>query len=86
MTTGILIGLVVVAALACPLMMWWQRRRGRAAACCMPVSSKPNETALDELRARQEALASKIAEFEGRNPEPSDSAARVQAEASPPRG
>lgn len=84
MTTGILIGLVVVAALACPLMMWWQNRRGRAAACCMPVSSPPNETALDELRARQEALASKIAEFE--EPEPTDSAVRLRTEVSPPRG
>ena len=86
MSTGILIGLVVVAVLACPLMMWWQTRRGRAAACCVPVSSKHNKSDLDELRARQGALASKIAELEARAPEPPDSAARVRAEVSPPRG
>ena len=86
MSTGILIALVVVAGLACPLMMWWQNRRGRAAACCMPVSPKPGETDLDELRARQKALASKITEFEGREPQPTDSAARLRTEVSPPRG
>ena len=84
MSTGILIALVVVAALACPLVMWWQNRRGRADACCMPVSSSRGKTEVGELRARQEALASRIAELEGLGPP--DSAARLEAEISPPRG
>ena len=66
MSTGILIALVVVAALACPLMMWWQSRRGRAAVCCVPARPSEKSGEVEALRARQERLAAQIAELETR--------------------
>jgi hypothetical protein len=66
MSTAVLIGLVVVAALACPLMMWWQSRRGRAA-CCLPARGDERSADIERLRSRQEHLAKQIAELEGQD-------------------
>jgi hypothetical protein len=64
MSNAVLVGLVVVATLACPLMMWWQSRRGRTA-CCIPARSDEGSTEVEALRVRQERLAARIAELEG---------------------
>ncbi|MDQ3592482.1 MAG: hypothetical protein M3386_06235 [Actinomycetota bacterium] len=50
---------VLVAALACPVHMWWRHRRG-ADPCCLPAGGTPE---LDDLRARQRALLSRLEEL-----------------------
>jgi hypothetical protein len=70
METALLVLAVAAAGLACPAMMWWQRRRGRQAACCLParpraVSGQAEPPAsLDELRAYERSLATRLAELE----------------------
>jgi hypothetical protein len=79
MSTALLIGLVVVAALACPSMMWWQSRRGRAGTCIPGRTA--GSTELQTLRARQDHLAEQIQELERREAE----LAGLERAASPPR-
>ncbi len=64
MLDGLLIGLIVAAALACPAMMWLGRR-GIGPGCSIP-GCRPKQKAetLDDLRARQEDLLTRIAELE----------------------
>jgi hypothetical protein len=62
-TDVLLIGLVVVAALVCPLHMWWMSRRGKSAACCPPPSDDaPTDVA--SLRARRREIEARLEEFE----------------------
>jgi hypothetical protein len=59
------IGLVFVAALACPLHMWWAHRRGKQAACCPPRKSQASlPEDIDGLRARRREVEAQLAEFE----------------------
>ena len=60
MSQDVILGLAVVAGLACPLHMWWSHRRGRATACGMPHVSGNDETELEALRTRQMTLSSMI--------------------------
>ena len=63
MTEALLLGLVVVAVLACPLHMWWMHRRGKQAACCPPKREQaPDDIA--SLRARRAEIEAQLAEFE----------------------
>jgi hypothetical protein len=70
METALLVLAVVAAGLACPAMMWWQRRRGREAPCCPPArpraASEDRElpSSLEELRAYERSLATRLAELE----------------------
>ncbi|MGH8985843.1 MAG: hypothetical protein ACRDY6_18475 [Acidimicrobiia bacterium] len=66
-TTALLIGVVLVAALACPAMMWFQARRGKSAPCCPPTRDDDRGPAdLDRLRAEHERLNARLAELESR--------------------
>jgi len=68
MAQWIVLPAIVAAALACPVMMWLGRRGiGRGCAICPPRRS--DKESLDDLRARQRALAAQIDEFEAREPE-----------------
>lgn len=63
MSQTLLTGLVVVAALACPLHMWWMNRRGKRAACCPPrKDERPMDIA--GLRARRDAIEAQLAEHD----------------------
>ena len=67
MAQWILLPAIVAAALACPAMMWLGRRGiGPGCAICPPRS---DEQSLDDLRARQRALAAQIDELETRESE-----------------
>ena len=63
MSDALLVGLVVVAALACPLHMWWMHRRGKRAACCPPQHDHAS-TDVAALRARRDELEAQLAEFD----------------------
>lgn len=63
MTDVLLIGLVAVAALACPLHMWWMDRRGKRAACCPPAGDDAR-TDVASLRARRREIEARLEEFE----------------------
>lgn len=64
MSTALLIGAVLVAALACPAMMWWQSRRG-STSCCGPRGGQQSASGeLELLRRRHERLGVRIAELE----------------------
>jgi hypothetical protein len=70
-TEPVLIGLVVVAALGCPLHTWWSHGRGRQAACCPPRGADTEATeTLDALRARRRDVEARLAEFEMDAPAP----------------
>mgnify|MGYP000129582598 CR=1 FL=1 len=63
MSQTLLTGLVVVAALACPLHMWWMNRRGKRAACCPPrKDERPMDIAA--LRARRDEIEAQLAEHD----------------------
>lgn len=67
METLLFVGLVLAAALACPLMMLWQSRRGgTAAGCCAPQQAKEEQPSLEKLRAHRQELTERIAELERR--------------------
>lgn len=87
MSTALLIGLVVIAALACPAMMWWQRRRGNEVACCLPAKQERGEPAgrLDELRSQHARIGARIAAMEGAPGQHGTSNEGRSAEAEPAR-
>lgn len=61
----LLIGVIALAALACPLHMWWAHRRGKQAVCCPPRRTQaalPDD--LEGLRARRAEVEAQLAEFE----------------------
>ena len=63
MSEALLVGLIVVAALACPLHMWWMHRRGKQAACCPPTRDQaPDDVA--SLRERRAEIEAQLAEFD----------------------
>ncbi len=77
MFNGLLIALVVVAALACPVMMLLGRRGigpGCALMGCRPRGrdeslARSGDESLEDLRARQRELARRVAELEADGPE-----------------
>jgi len=62
MSEGLLTGLVIAAALACPAHMWWMHRRGKRAACCPPGPAPSNGAG---LRARQSEIEAQLAALDG---------------------
>jgi uncharacterized iron-regulated membrane protein len=65
-TDLLFVGLVILAALACPAHMWWQHRRGRQSACCPPRKPAPSD--LQALRARRDQIEAQLSEFEVASP------------------
>jgi len=64
MTEVLFVIAIVAAALACPAMMWLGRRGiGPGCAMCPPQNK---EDSLEDLQARQRALAAKIEQLESR--------------------
>lgn len=66
MSTALLIGVVLVAVLACPAMMWFQGRRGKTAPCCPPGRDEQLATPgdLDALRAEHARIGAELARLE----------------------
>ena len=64
MLNGLLIALVVAAALACPVMMLLGRRGIGPGCALMGCRPRRREESLDELRARQRELARRVGELE----------------------
>lgn len=66
MSTALLVGGVLAAALACPAMMWFQERRGKRAACCPPRRNqemgRPQD--LDALKAEHARVSAQLAQLE----------------------
>ena len=70
MFEALLIGAIVVAALACPVMMLLGRR-GIGPGCAMMGCERKEADDLSELRRRERAIATRIAELEaGERPSP----------------
>ncbi len=63
MSTALLIGSVLVAALACPAMMWWQSRRGGSSSCARRGPEQATSGKLEELRRRHDRLEARVAEL-----------------------
>lgn len=63
MPEGVLIGLIVLAVLACPAMMWLARR-GMGPGFAMTREPKQRRESLDALRKRQRELELQIDELE----------------------
>ena len=63
----VLTGLVVIAALACPLHMWWMQRRGKEAACC-PARRSALPDDVVELRRRRQEIEAQLGELDGAQP------------------
>lgn len=73
MTETLLLGIVVVAALACPVHMWWMHRRGRQAACCPPSTvDESRSESLERLRARRADVEARLAEIDADARSPSE--------------
>ena len=70
MLTGLLIALVVVAALACPVMMLLGRLGIGPGCALMGFRPRGRDESLEELRARQCELARRLAELEADEREP----------------
>lgn len=66
MSTALLIGSVLVAALACPAMMWWQSRRGGSSSCARRGPEQATSGKLEELRRRHDRLEARVAELDRR--------------------
>ena len=64
MLNGLLIALVVAAALACPVMMLLGRRGIGPGCALMGCRPRRREESLDDLRARQGELARRVAQLE----------------------
>ena len=64
MLNGLLITLVVAAALACPVMMLLGRRGIGPGCALMGCRPRRREESLEELRARQRELAHRVGELE----------------------
>jgi hypothetical protein len=65
MLTGLLFGLVVVAALACPVMVLLGRRGIGPGCAMMGCKPKREQETLESLRARHDELSTRIAKIEG---------------------
>jgi len=64
MSQGLILGIAVVAGLACPAHMWWSHRRGSQAACCPPSRNAGGDSEIEALRARQQHLRARLGEHE----------------------
>ena len=64
MSDLLLIGLIALAALACPLHMWWMTRRGRQPACCPPRKTQQLARDAAALRARRAEIETQLTEFD----------------------
>jgi 3,4-dihydroxy-2-butanone 4-phosphate synthase len=74
MSQTLLTGLVLVAALACPVHMWLMNRRGKRVMCC-PPRKQEQSIDLEALRERRQQIDAQLAEFEVRaDPERSTTA------------
>jgi uncharacterized iron-regulated membrane protein len=73
MSQTVILGLAVVAGLACPLHMWWSHRRGRRAACWAPVVPAA-ESEIEALRTRQAHLRTLVAGHAGTSGAPTNEA------------
>jgi len=67
---GLVIALVVVAALACPVMMLLGRRGIGPGCALMGCRPRRHDESLEDLRTRQRALARRVAELEADEREP----------------
>jgi hypothetical protein len=63
MLSGLLIALVVIAALSCPVMMLLGRRGIGPGCALMGCQPRRDQDSLESLRARQRDLAARIDEF-----------------------
>ena len=64
MLNGLLIALVLAAAVACPVMMLLGRRGIGPGCALMGCRPRAREESLEELRARQRELARRLGELE----------------------
>lgn len=64
MSTALVVGAVLLVALACPAMMWWRSRHGGSTCCAPAAPEQPRTGDLAELRRRHERVAARIAELE----------------------
>ncbi len=66
MTSGLLLGVAVLAALACPLMVWLGRRGIGPGCALMGCQPRRKEETVESLRSEQEQLGRRLAAFEAR--------------------
>lgn len=70
MLNGLLIALVVLAALACPVMMLLGRRGIGPGCALMGCRPRGRDESLEDLRGHQRELARRVAELEADEREP----------------
>ena len=64
MLTGLLVVVVLLAAIVCPLMMWLGRRGIGPGCAIMGCTPQRDEESLESLRAQHDALARRLEALE----------------------